>query len=268
MRSIKELMDLSGRVALVTGGAGHVGRAVCEALAELGAAIAVLDIEEGACANTAKHVRNKFGVDSIPVVADLANGENLCNVPERVLGSFDRIDILVNNAALVGTTDLKGWTVPFLEQLPSTWRAAFEVNLTAPFILTQACTEALRASGNGSVVNVGSTHGIVGVDQRIREGTPMGTPAAAYAASKGGLIQFTRYLATILAPEVRANSVSFGGIERGQPALFRQRYMERTPLGRLGSEEDTKGAFAYLTTDLSAYVTGHNLIVDGGWLAW
>jgi NAD(P)-dependent dehydrogenase (short-subunit alcohol dehydrogenase family) len=96
----------------------------------------------------------------------------------------------------------------------------------------------------------------------------MGIPAAAYAASKGGLIQFTRYLATMMAPDVRVNSISFGGIERNQPEPFHTRYSSRTPLGRMATEEDSKGAFAYLASDLSAYVTGHNLVVDGGWSVW
>jgi NAD(P)-dependent dehydrogenase (short-subunit alcohol dehydrogenase family) len=108
---------------------------------------------------------------------------------------------------------------------------------------------------------------MVGPDMRLYEGTGMGSPAA-YAASKGGLLQLTRWLATVLAPTIRVNAVTPGGILRGQPQVFRERYIARTPLGRMGSEEDLQGAVAYLASDLSAYVTGHNLVVDGGWTAW
>lgn len=268
MKSLKELMDLKGRVAIITGGAGHIGQAICETLAELGASIVVLDMMAENCDRVVTHIQKTYNVDAMPLVVDLAQEQDVMATPKQVLKQFGRIDILINNAAFVGTTKLEGWTVPFQEQSPSTWRAAMEVNLTAPFILTQVCTDALRASGHGSIINIGSIRGLVGVDERIREGTPMGPPAAAYAAGKGALIQFTRYLSTILAPEIRVNSISFGGLERNQPEIFIQRYSERTPLRRLAKEEDTKGAFAYLASDLSAYVTGHNLVLDGGWTAW
>jgi NAD(P)-dependent dehydrogenase (short-subunit alcohol dehydrogenase family) len=107
----------------------------------------------------------------------------------------------------------------------------------------------------------------VGPDFQLYEGTPLANPAA-YGVSKAGLLQLVRYLATALAPGVRVNAISPGGVERGQPEVFQARYRERTPLGRLASEEDLKGAIAYLASDLSSYVTGHNLVVDGGWTAW
>jgi NAD(P)-dependent dehydrogenase (short-subunit alcohol dehydrogenase family) len=141
------------------------------------------------------------------------------------------------------------------------------VNLTAPFFLVQACAKALARSGHGSVINIGSTYGIVGPDMRLYQGTTMGNPAA-YAATKGGLMQVTRWLATVMAPKVRVNAVSYGGMKRGQPAAFQRRYVARTPLRRMATEEDAKGAVAFLASDMSAYVTGHNLIVDGGWTAW
>ena len=268
MKSLAELSDLKGRVALITGGAGHLGKTFSEALAEQGASIVVLDIDAPACELVAQQVHDQYSVETMALVADLADEPQVAAAPDKVLERFGRLDILVNNAAFVGTTRLEGWTVPFPEQLPSTWRAALEVNLTAPFVLTQASTKALQASGHGSVINIGSINGMQGIDRRLREDTPMGTPAAAYAASKGGLIQLTRYLSTILAPEVRVNSISFGGIQRGQPEPFYGRYVDRTPLRRMATEEDGKGAIAYLASDLSVYVTGHNLVVDGGWTAW
>ena len=146
-----------------------------------------------------------------------------------------------------------------------TW--PLDVNLTAVFVLTQACTPELRRSGHGSVVTVGSTYGMVGPDWRIYEGTSMGN-AAGYAASKGGVIQLTRWMATTLAPDIRVNCLSPGGVFRDHPDSFRAAYEARTPLGRMATEEDYMGATLFLASDLSAYVTGQNLAVDGGWTAW
>lgn len=260
-------MNLRGRVALITGGGGHIGAAMCEALAELGAAIAVFDVVRESCTDVAKRIHEMYGVETLPLVIDLTDEKAVRSVPKRVVERFGRLDILVNCAALVGTSDLKGWTTPFLKQSADTWRLALEVNLTVPFILVQACAEALAASGHGCVVNVGSIYGMVGPDMSIYENTAMGNPAA-YAASKGGLLQLTRWLATVLAPDVRVNAITPGGVWRNQPEAFRKTYVARTPLKRMATEEDLKGAVAYLVSDLSAYVTGHNLVVDGGWTVW
>ncbi len=267
MKLLKELMDLRGRVALITGGGGHMGAAMSEALAELGAAIVVLDIAEESCTGVAHRIFSTYAVETLPLVMDLGGESEVRSVPKLVLDRFRRLDILVNCAALVGTTDLEGWTTPFSDQRADTWRLAIEVNLTAPFLLVQACAEALAESGHGSVINVGSVYGMVGPDLRLYEDTPYGNPAA-YAASKGALLQLTRWLATVLAPKVRVNAITPGGVWRDQLALFQGRYVERTPLRRMATEEDSKGAVAYLASDLSRYVTGHNLVVDGGWTAW
>lgn len=267
MRSLKSLMDLSGRAALVTGGSGHIGAAICEALAELGASIAVLDVDGGMAEKVAENLRREFGVDSFALGIDLADQNAVRSVSRKVFDRFRRLDILINCAAFVGTSTLDGWAVPFGDQNPDTWRAALEVNLTAPFVLIQSCADYLKASGHGSIINIASIYGVVGPDLSLYEGTSMGNPAA-YAASKGGLLQFTRWLATVLAPNIRVNAVTPGGVLRGQRDSFRERYIAGTPLKRMATEEDMKGAVAYLASDLSAYVTGQNLIVDGGWTAW
>jgi len=267
MKSLRELADLRGRVAIVTGGAGHIGSALCDALAELGAAIAVLDLEQKSTSEVAQRIQEDFKVEAIGLPTDLSDEKAVRSVSSKVIDRFGRLDILVNCAALVGTSDLKGWVAPFAEQSSEAWRKAFEINLTAPFLLTQSCAQALADSGHGSVINVGSIYGLLGPDMSLYEGTEMGNPAA-YAASKGGLLQFTRWLSTVLAPEVRVNAVSCGGVWRDQPESFTSRYVARTPLRRMAAEEDLKGAVAYLASDLSAYVTGQNLVVDGGWTAW
>jgi len=260
-------MNLNGRVALITGGAGHIGSVLCEALAELGASIVVLDSQGQSCTEVAARLHDQYGVETLPLITDLSEEAQIRSVPELVLNRFQQLDILVNCAALVGTSGLEGWAVPFATQSAATWRLALEVNLIAPFLLTQIFAEALAASGDGSVINIGSIYGMVGPEMSLYENTKMGNPAA-YAASKAGLLQLTRWLATVMAPRVRVNAVTLGGVWREQSESFSTRYVARTPLGRMATEEDMKGAVAYLASDLSSYVTGHNLVVDGGWTTW
>jgi len=261
-------MDLTGRTALITGGAGHIGMAFGETLAEAGANIAILDRDESRVQSVAGGIAEKYAVQTIGMTMDLSNEEEVVAAPKRVAEELGSLDMLINCAAFVGTSNLKGWVVPFEEQSVETWRAAVETNLTAPFALIQAATPYLRESGHGSVINIGSTYGVVGPDMSLYDDTAMGNPAA-YGASKGGLIQLTRYLATVLGPDnIRVNCISPGGIARGQDEKFVARYEARTPLKRMGTEEDMKGTILYLASDLSAYVTGQNLLVDGGWTAW
>jgi NAD(P)-dependent dehydrogenase (short-subunit alcohol dehydrogenase family) len=266
--SLRELMSLDGRVALVSGGAGHIGRAIADALAELGASIALVDISEQGCANATSELNQRWpNAAASGFACDLEQSDNLRDLPRRIREHFGRIDIVVNCAAFVGTSGLEGWTVPFEQQSASTWRRAIEVNLTAPFMLIQASADDLRKSGHGSVINISSIYGLSGPDWRLYEGTGLGNPAA-YAASKGGLIQMTRWLATTMAPRVRVNAIAPGGVFRDTPEPFLSRYVARTPLARMAREDDMKGAAAYLASDLSAYVTGQCLVVDGGWTVW
>lgn len=267
MKRISELMSLKGRVAVVTGGAGHIGLAMAEALAELDASIVIVDISSESCSSVCEKIIKDHNVGTLPLAVDLAQEEQIRLIPQKVTDKFNRLDILVNCAAFVGTSNLPGWVVPFEEQRSDTWKQALDVNLTAPFILTQACAPLLKESGHGSVINISSIYGIQGPEMRLYEGTNMGNPAA-YAASKGGLLQLTRWLATILAPDVRVNAVTPGGVSGDQPESFQEKYIERTPLKRMALEEDFKGVIAYLASDLSSYVTGQNIIVDGGWTVW
>jgi NAD(P)-dependent dehydrogenase (short-subunit alcohol dehydrogenase family) len=267
VKTIRELMDLGGRVALITGGAGHIGAAMGEALAELGAKIVILDVEEGACRQTSEEISSRFRVESMALSVDLSEEKEIRQTPAAVIGRHGRLDILVNCAALVNTSTMGGWTVPFPQQSSEAWALALRINLTAPFLLTQVFADVLSASGHGSVINIGSIYGMVGPKWDLYEGTSMGNPAA-YGASKGGLLQLTKYLATTMAPSVRVNMITPGGIFREQPQAFVHRYEAGVPLGRMASEEDLKGAVAYLASDLSAYMTGQNLVVDGGWTVW
>jgi NAD(P)-dependent dehydrogenase (short-subunit alcohol dehydrogenase family) len=228
MKTIRELMDLSGRAALITGGAGHIGRACGEALAEAGAAVAVLDLDQGACERTAADLTGRFGVPAMALGLDLADEAALVAAPGKVAETLGRLDILVNCAAFVGTFQA--------QRLGHAFRGAAGGHLARGpggqphrAVRPDPGRNALPAGrGHGSVVNVASTYGVVGPDWGLYAGTKMGNPAA-YAASKGGLIQLTRWLATTLAPDIRVNALSPGGIFRNQPESFVKRYEARTP---------------------------------------
>lgn len=265
MKTLKELMDLSGRVALITGGSGYVGSAAGQSLAELGAKIVVLDMEQEKCDAVAAELSETHKVDCVGFAVDLSATDEIATVPARVNERFGRLDIIIHSAAY--TANVPGWAVPFEEQTVEPWDRAMRINTTAAFLLVQGAKDLLVQSEGGSVLFLSSIYGIVGPDMRLYEGTGMNN-AAGYAATKGGLLQLMRYLATVLAPHVRVNAISPGGIWRNQPEEFHERYKARTPLGRMATEEDLKGAIAYLASDLSNYVTGHNLIIDGGWTAW
>jgi NAD(P)-dependent dehydrogenase (short-subunit alcohol dehydrogenase family) len=267
MRSLSSLSDLRGRVALITGGAGHLGRAMGDALAELGAGICLIDRNRDALETAVATLRANRGVAVQGLEADLEQEDQRVTLPDRVRERFGRADILVNNAGFVGDSALQGWVVPFEQQSIDTWRRAMEVNLTATFHLSQLFAPLLRQHGNGCIVNLSSIYGVAGPDLGLYADTPMGNPAA-YAVSKGGVLQATRWLSTVLAPQIRVNCISPGGIARKQPQVFVDRYEARTPMRRMGTEEDFKGAIAYLASDLSAWVTGQNLMVDGGWTVW
>lgn len=266
MSRLAQLGDLRGRRALVTGAAGHIGRVMAETLAEMGADLVLVDRAEPDL-QAVRGDLSRWNVDIDARVCDLESEEDRSKLVRDVGRSVSNLNILINNAAFVGTSGLTGWSVPFEEQTVDTWRRALEVNLTATFHLCRDFMPMLKAAAGASIVNVGSIYGIYGPDWTLYEGTRMGNPAA-YGASKGGLIQFSRWLATSAAPQVRVNVLSPGGVWRDQAAAFVERYEARTPLGRMAREDDFRGAVAFLASDLSAYVTGQTIQVDGGWGVW
>ena len=264
MRSIAQLMDLQGRCAVITGATGGIGKHIAVTLAELGSDLVLVD-------------RPGSDYESLNSMLQETNSVNVkcfdCDLEDEsarkamIAGFVDQdgdIDILINNAAFVGTSGLQGWVCEFEQQTVDTWRRALEVNLTAVFDLSKGLAPKLRKRSNGSIINVGSIYGVNGPDYSLYDGLAMGNPAA-YAASKGGIIQLTRWLANTMAPDVRVNTISPGGVFRGQPRQFVERYEAKTPLGRMATEEDFKGAIGFLASDLSAYITGQNIIIDGGW---
>lgn len=267
MSTIKELSDLSGRRALITGATGGLGRVFADTLAELGADLILVDLPGSDFQKLNEDLIKRWGVSVENHSCDLEDQSQRTELITKLMGSELGLNILINNAALVGTSDLTGWAVPFQDQSIETWRRALEVNLTAVFDLSKGLSPLLKASKSGSIVNIASIYGMYGPDWSLYKDTSMSNPAA-YAASKGGLIQLTRWLATSISPAVRVNAISPGGIFRNQPEEFVKRYQAKTPLGRMANEEDFRGVIAYLSSDMSRYVTGVNMVIDGGWGVW
>lgn len=267
MLKLTKLMSLKGRRALITGANGHIGRIIALTLAELGADLILVDRPGSNYKKLSKEILKTFKVKIQTQNCDLGNQNDIKELISIMKKKGAPLNILVNNAAFVGETKLDGWVTEFEKQSIDTWRSALEVNLTSIFSLIQGLTPLLRKSKGANIINIGSTYGTWAPDHSIYEGTPMGNPAA-YAASKAGLIQLTRWLSTTLANSVRVNTLSPGGVYRNQPKTFVKKYKLRTPLKRMATEDDFRGAIAYLASDLSSYVTGQNLAVDGGWGVW
>jgi NAD(P)-dependent dehydrogenase (short-subunit alcohol dehydrogenase family) len=267
MTTIKELSNLKGRRALITGATGCLGKVMADTLAELGADLVLVDRPGSDFDSLNADLTARWGVKVEHQLCDLEQQAQRTELMTLLKNSDQGLSILINNAAFVGTSDLQGWGVPFEDQTVDTWRRALEVNLTAIFDLCQGLTPLLKVAEGASIINIASIYGMYGPDWGLYEGTSM-CNAAAYGASKGGLIQFTRWLATTIAPNVRVNAISPGGIFRNQPEEFVKRYETKTPLGRMATENDFRGVVAYLSSDMAGYVTGQNLEVAGGWGVW
>jgi len=264
MKTISKMMSLSGKTALITGATGGIGQEIALTIAELGGNLILVDRPDSNYEGIKEKVLTNWSVEIQCIDCDLESEGFREKLIEQVFKDYSDIDILINNAAFVGESKLQGWVENFDKQSIETWNRAIAVNLTSPFHLSQKLTPLLRKTGNGSIINIGSIYGINAPDYSLYKGTDMGNPAG-YSVSKGGLIQMTRWLSSTVAPNIRVNSISPGGVWRNQPNEFVERYNAQTPLGRMANEEDFKGAIAYLASDLSAYVTGQNLVVDGGW---
>ncbi len=267
MITIRELSSLKGRRALITGATGGLGKVIAETLAELGSNLVLVDRPGSELGSLGEVLSQRWGVKIEYHICDLEKQSQRTDLIASLTNGSQGLNILVNNAAFVGTSELQGWAVGFEEQTIETWRRALEVNLTSAFSLCQGFFPMLKNAEGANIINIGSIYGEYGPDWALYKDTNLANPAA-YGASKGGLIQLSRWLSTTIAPSVRVNVISPGGIKRNQPSTFIERYEARTPLRRMAVEDDFRGAIAFLATDLSKYVTGQNLIVDGGWGVW
>ena len=268
MKTINELISLENKNAIVTGGAGFIGLAICETLMELGASVSIFDKNEEGCLDRCSELNKKNTQNkAYPFIVDLSDEDNIRKSVNSCVDLMEGLDIIIHSAAFVGTTKYSGWAVPFDQQSVSAWTKAMNVNLTSAFILVQSAIPFLKNADRASIIFISSIYGVVAPDFRIYENTEMSTPAA-YTASKAGLNQLCKYFSTLLSPTVRCNTITAGGVWRKQPDSFVKEYIKKTPLQRMAMEEDFKGAIAYLASDLSSYVTGSDLVVDGGFTTW
>jgi NAD(P)-dependent dehydrogenase (short-subunit alcohol dehydrogenase family) len=260
MSGILDRFSLRGKVAMVTAGAGPLfGRSISTALAEAGATVITASRSPARNEKFAAELRQQ-GHDVHGLAFDLEDLASIDALHEEVLARFGRLDVLVNSALV-----REGHVGSFEEQTPDTWEHAARGDFAGLFGHCQRAVAAMKQQGGGSIINIASIYGVVSNDPGLYRDTPMVQPPT-YNFVKAGMIHFTRYLACYYGKfGIRANCLSPGGYFNEQPAAFVQRYCDRVPLGRMMGHEDLNGAVVFLASDASAYVTGHNLLVDGGW---
>jgi|SRR3989338_634340 len=271
MDTPEKLFSVRNKVVIITGGAGFLGMEYTTALARAGARVVLFDIaDESVLHAKATEVQRKTGRRPSVFRADITDERAAHDAVRRVIRRYGRVDALVNNAAMNPKIEGGGWHAQFspYERYPiDLWRRELDVGLTGAFIVTQAVISIMKRQRGGVIVNIGSLYGETAPDNRIY---PRGQfKSIAYATTKGAMRNFTRALASYLAPfQIRANQLTLGGVRAGQPPAFVKKYASRTMLGRMARRDDFNGALLFLLSDASRYMTGANLVVDGGWSAW
>lgn len=265
------LFSLNNKVAIVTGALGLLGRQHCLALSEAGATVVVCDLDEKACNDFAFSLEG----DNLGVIVDITSPDSIYNLKEIIINKYKKIDILINNAAIndMFENPAAASELSKFENYPlELWNKSLQVNVTGTFLCSQIIGSQMAEQGHGSIINIASTYGIVAPDQSVykkEDGSQIFYKSPAYPATKGAVISFTRFLAAYWGNKgVRVNSLSPGGVENHQDDYFIKNYSLRTPLGRMAAPSDYKGAIVFLASEASAYMTGANLIVDGGWTTW
>ncbi len=272
--TVLDLFKLEGHHAVVAGGAGLLGPSFAEALLEAGARVSIMDINLGRLKACEDDLGARFGQRYASIHCDLTNEISV----EAAVASAEAlapVDVLINAAAIDpkadASADFSRLGQGFVDYPVELWRKSMEVNLTGIFLVTKTVCRGFERRGRGVIVNISSIYGLVGPDQRLyREGRnePYFTKPADYSTTKAGLLGFTRYLAAYYAgTNIRANCLTPGGVFNNHDPAFVQAYAARTLLGRMARCDDYKGAILFLCSDASAYMTGANLVIDGGWTA-
>ncbi len=270
---INKWFNLESKTAVVTGGAGILGKHFCRGLSSAGADVVVVDLDPEESANFAAELREEYGTAAIGVSCDIRSPQQVTGMVDKIVSQKGSIEILHNNAA-AKSKDLKEYFATFEDYSFEEWRDMMSVNIDGMFLVAQAVGKQMLSQGQGgSIVQTASVYGVVAPDQRIYEGSEymgveINTPAV-YATSKAAVIGLTKYLAAYWAKDnIRVNAITPGGVESGQNEQFQSLYSKRVPLGRMGQASEMVAALVYLASDASSYVTGQNLIVDGGLTAW
>ncbi len=265
------LFSLKNKVAVVTGALGLLGKQHCFALSEAGASVIVCDLDGAACNDFAFSLEG----ESLGAGVDITSPDSIKELKANILNKYKKIDILVNNAAINDMFENPSAAAELskFENYPlELWNKSLSVNITGTFLCSQIIGSQMADQGSGSIINIASTYGLVAPDQSVyqkEDGSQSFYKSPAYPATKGAVISFTRFLAAYWGNKgVRVNCLSPGGVENRQDEYFINNYSRKTPLGRMAAPSDYKGAIVFLSSDASSYMTGANLIVDGGWTAW
>ncbi|MCC8423537.1 SDR family oxidoreductase [Mucilaginibacter sp. UR6-11] len=265
-----ELFSLNGKTAIVTGALGLIGKKHCEALAVAGANVVVADMDAAA----AKQFAHELGAGHYGIGIDVTSKASLQTALDEILAVYKRIDVLVNNAAVNDMFENPAMAAELsaFENYPlDAFQKSLDVNVTGVFLCSQVFGVKMAEQGGGSIINIASTYGIVGPDQTIyrnQHGEQVFHKSPAYPVTKGAVINFTRFLAAYWGGNgVRVNTLSPGGVENNQDDFFIQNYSAKTLLGRMAKSSDYQGALLFLASEASNYMTGANLVVDGGWTA-
>ena len=265
-----ELFSLAGKTAVVTGALGLVGKKHCEALAEAGAHIVVADLD----GESAGAFADQLGEQHLGIGLDVTDKNSVQEATQQITTRFGRIDVLVNNAAINDRFEHPAMAreLSAFENYPlDAFRLSIDVNITGVFLCSQVMGTIMAEQGSGSIINIASTYGMVGPDQGIYRndaGEQTFYKSAAYPVTKGAVLNFTRFLAAYWGHRgVRVNTLSPGGVEHQQQEFFIRNYSAKTLLGRMATASDYQGALVFLASEASTYMTGANLVVDGGWTA-
>jgi NAD(P)-dependent dehydrogenase (short-subunit alcohol dehydrogenase family) len=273
MMTVENPFDLSGKVVVVSGALGLLGRQHCATLAAAGARVVLTDLNGDALDVAAQRCREQGAAEALAVPADVTSESDVNRLRDAAVSRFGRIDALVNNAAIDDKLGPEAATESAFENYGlERFRRQLDVNVTGVFLCCQRLGGVMAEQRSGSIINIASTYGLVAPNQELyrrEDGTQAFWKGAAYPASKGAVLQLTRFLAAYWGDRgVRVNALCPGGVEAGQDAYFRSRYAERTPLKRMSSPGDYRGALLFLASDASAYMTGASLVVDGGFSIW
>jgi len=266
--NVNQLFRLDGKWALVTGGARNLGYDMALALAEVGANVVITSRKIEQAKESAERISEITGCKAIGLKLDVTSEKNIEEVVAETLGKTGQIDILINNAGNVTSTPENA---PFEKRPLELWQEVIDTNLTGPFLCSKHVVSSyMMPKQTGVIINLGSTTGIIGKDRSVYKNTPMGGATLDYHAAKGGIISMTRDMAVYLAPyHIRVNCISPAGFFRNQPEPFVESYSKTFPMGRLGIDgKEMKGAAVFLASEASSFVTGHNLVVDGGLTIW
>jgi NAD(P)-dependent dehydrogenase (short-subunit alcohol dehydrogenase family) len=275
-RSASERSDLRGRVAIITGGAGLLGPRHAHAIASAGGIPVVVDLTVQRAEAVAEQIRSAHGVAASAVAADITRPDAVEQMLETVLRTHGRVDILINNAANnPKVEDAADVAFSRLERFSlDQWNADLAVGLTGAFLCSQVVGRELARRGAGVIVNISSEYGMIAPDQRLyrQAGVPddeQPVKPVTYSVVKAGIMGLTGYLATYWADRgVRCNTLTVGGVFNGQPDEFVSRAASRIPMGRMANPDEYEGAIVFLCSDASSFMTGANLVVDGGQTCW